>query len=100
MWVSIMKDRNTGKFCFVNLTSSHVCKCRFDTFGDAIEDLMTREEVEYFDIHYAKDPIIERKKEWCLNNPDMEIEADEMHENVIKEISEKMKKNELIIVQY
>ena len=57
--VSIMKDRNTGKFCFVNLTSSHVCKCRFDTFGDAIEDLMTREEVEYFDIHYAKDPIIE-----------------------------------------
>lgn len=30
----------------------------------------------------------------------MEIEADEMHENVIKEISEKMKKNELIIVQY
>ena len=57
--VSIMKDRNTGKFCFVNLTSSHVCKCRFDTFEDAIEDLMTREEVEYFDIHYAKDPIIE-----------------------------------------
>ena len=57
--VSIMKDRNTGKFCFVNLTSSHVCKYRFDTFGDAIKDLMTREEVEYFDIHYAKDPIIE-----------------------------------------
>ena len=57
--VSIMKDRNTGKFCFVNLTSSHVCKCRFDTFGDAIEDLMTREEVKYFDIHYSKDPIIE-----------------------------------------
>lgn len=57
--VSIMKDRNTGKFCFVNLTSSHVCKCRFDTFGDAIEDLMTREEVEYFDIHYTKNPIIE-----------------------------------------
>ena len=59
---------------------------------------MTREEVEYFDIHYAKDPIIEWKKEWCLNDHDMEIEADEMHENVIKEISEKMKKNELIIV--
>ena len=87
-----MKDRNTGKFCFVNLTSSHVCKCRFDTFGDAIEGLMTREEVEYFDIDDAS--------KWCLNDPDMEIEADEMHKNVIKEISEKMKKNELIIVQY
>ena len=51
---------------------------------------MTREEVEYFDIHYAS--------KWCLNDLDMEIEADEMHENVFKEISEKMKKNELIIV--
>ena len=53
---------------------------------------MTREEVEYFDIHYAS--------KWYLNDTDMKIEADEMHENVIKEISEKMKKNELIIVQY
>lgn len=35
---------------------------------------MTREEVEYFDIHYAS--------KWYLNDPDMEIEADEMHENV------------------
>ena len=51
---------------------------------------MTREEVEYFDIHYAS--------KCCSNDPDMEIEADEMHENVIKKISEKMKKNELIIV--
>ena len=41
---------------------------------------MTREEVEfYFDIHYAS--------KWCLNDLDMEIEADEMHENVFKEIS-------------
>ena len=43
---------------------------------------------------------VEFNSKWCLNDPDMEIEADEMHENVIKEISEKMKKNELIIVQY
>lgn len=56
--VSIMKDRNTGKFCFVNLTSLHVCKCRFETFEDAIADLKMREEVEHFDIHYIKDPII------------------------------------------
>lgn len=56
--VSIMKDRNTGKFCFVNLTSSHVCQCRFETFEDAIADLKMREEVEHFDIHYIKDPIL------------------------------------------
>ena len=56
--VSIMKDRNTGKFCFVNFTSSHVCKCRFETFEDAIADLKMREEVEHFDIHYIKDPIL------------------------------------------
>ena len=29
---------------------------------------------------------------YCSNDPDMEIEADEMHENVIKKISEKMNK--------
>ena len=56
--VSIMKDRNTEKFCFVNLTSSHVCKCRFETFDDAIADLKMREDVEHFDIHYIKDPIL------------------------------------------
>ena len=42
---------------------------------------MTREEVEYFDIHYAS--------KWFLNDLDMEIEADEMHENVIKKFPRK-----------
>lgn len=37
--VEIMLDRLTGKYCFVNLTSKHVCKCRFDTYEEAIEDL-------------------------------------------------------------
>lgn len=37
--VEIMLDRNTNKYCFVNLTSKHVCKCRFDTYEEAIEDL-------------------------------------------------------------
>lgn len=61
--VSIMKDRNTEKFCFVNLTSTHVCKCRFETFEDAIADLKTREEVEHFDIHYTKEPILKNERE-------------------------------------
>src|SRR5574344_1855970 len=29
--VAIMWDRTTEKYCFVNLTYSHVCTCRFDT---------------------------------------------------------------------
>jgi hypothetical protein len=37
--LEIMLDRNTGKYCFVNLTSNHVCKSRFDTKNEALQDL-------------------------------------------------------------
>lgn len=37
--VAIMEDRATGKYCFVNLSSGHVCACRFKTYEDALEDL-------------------------------------------------------------
>lgn len=37
--IMIMKDRFTDKWCFVNLTSNHVCKCRFDSYTDALKDL-------------------------------------------------------------
>lgn len=40
-----MEDRATGKFCFVNLSSGHVCTCRFETYEDAIEDLKKRPDV-------------------------------------------------------
>lgn len=56
------------------------------------------DETKYHDADVTQQ--VEFNSKWSLNGPDMEIEADEMHENVIKEISEKMKKNELIIVQY
>lgn len=46
--VSIMEDRATGKYCYVNLTSQHVCQCRFDTFEQALADLLTREDVKTF----------------------------------------------------
>lgn len=38
--VQIMYDRNTEKYCFVNLTKGHVCRCRFNTPDDALIDLM------------------------------------------------------------
>ena len=53
--VSIMKDRATGKFCFVNLTTMHVCQCRFDTFEDAIQDLEKREDVKRYSINFIDD---------------------------------------------
>ena len=37
--VEVMKDQATNKWAFVNLTSMHICKCRFDTYNDAIKDL-------------------------------------------------------------
>lgn len=37
--VIIMFDRASGKYAFVNMTTFHVCKCRFDTPEDAMRDL-------------------------------------------------------------
>ena len=46
--VMLCQDRTTEKWCFVNLTSEHVCACRFDTIDDAIADMRKREDVESF----------------------------------------------------
>lgn len=43
--VEIMYDRNTNKYCFVNLSSHHVCSCRFNTVEEAFNDLNNREDV-------------------------------------------------------
>ena len=43
-----MWDRTTEKYCFVNLTYSHVCTCRFDTQWDALEDMRNNDEVAEF----------------------------------------------------
>lgn len=56
------------------------------------------DETKYHDADATQQ--VEFDSKWSLDSPDMEIEADEMHENVVKEISEKMKKNKLIIIQY
>ena len=37
--VSIMYDRNTDQYCFVNLTKRHVCSCRFASKAEALFDL-------------------------------------------------------------
>lgn len=40
--VSIIQEKETGKFRFVNLTKNHICSCLFDTFDDAVQDLKTK----------------------------------------------------------
>lgn len=47
--VSIMYDRNTDKYCFVNLTSNHVCSCRFDSVDEALKDLDNRQDVTSYE---------------------------------------------------
>lgn len=46
--VMLCKDRATDKWCYVNLSTEHVCACRFDTIDDAIADMRKREDVESF----------------------------------------------------
>ena len=37
--VTIIPRVENGKYSFVNLTYGHICKCQFDTYEQAIEDL-------------------------------------------------------------
>lgn len=46
--VEIMIDESTGKYAYVNLTSHHICPCRFDTIEDAVDDMCKNEFVENF----------------------------------------------------
>ena len=46
--VMLCKDRDTRKWCYVNLTTEYVCACRFDTFDDALAYMKKREDVESF----------------------------------------------------
>ena len=43
--VLLCQDRATKKWCYVNLSTEHVCACRFDTIDDAVADMRKREEV-------------------------------------------------------
>ena len=46
--VLLSKYDATEKWCFVNLSTEHVCACRFDTIDDALADMKKREDVESF----------------------------------------------------
>ena len=48
--VMLCQDRTTKKWCFINLSTEHVCTCRFDTIDDAIADLNKRAEVANYSL--------------------------------------------------
>lgn len=48
--VMLCQDRTTKKWCFVNLSTEHVCACRFDTIDDAFVDMRKREDVESYSV--------------------------------------------------
>ena len=58
--VMICKDRATKKWCFVNLSTEHVCSCRFDTIDDALADMRKREYVESFSV--INNPLVYEQK--------------------------------------
>lgn len=46
--VTILYDRATDAWAFVNLTSGHICSCRFESFMEALCDLVENENVIRF----------------------------------------------------
>lgn len=48
--VMLCQDRTTKKWCFVNLSTEHVCACRFDAIDDAFADMKKREDIESFSV--------------------------------------------------
>lgn len=46
--VRIIHDEATDKYAFVNLTSNHICKCRFNSYEESLEDLQSNKNVESF----------------------------------------------------
>lgn len=48
--VMLCQDRTTEKWCFVNLSTEHVCTCRFDTIDDALADMRKRKDVVSFSV--------------------------------------------------
>ena len=58
--VLLCQDRATEKWCYVNLTTEHVCACRFDTIDDALADMEKREDVESFSV--IDNPLVYEQK--------------------------------------
>ena len=66
------------------------CDRHFETMA-----FLAKENDKYNDADVSKEVVFDSN--WSLPRPDMELEAEEMHEAVLKEISERMINNNLKI---
>jgi hypothetical protein len=76
--VMLCQDRRTKKWCFVNLSTEHVCTCHFDTIDDAIADLNNRAEVASYAL---------------IENPFVYEQMVPLHGACLSNVVEKFRKN-------
>lgn len=85
---------------------STVGRLRKDMFSDTYEDLgykryfetmafMAKEDDKYNDADVEREISFDAK--WCLSSPDMELEADAMHEDVVTELSKRLVDGTLVL---
>ena len=85
---------------------STVGRLRKDMFSDTYEDLgykryfetmafMAKEDDKYNDADVEREISFDAK--WCLPSPDMELEADAMHEDVVMELSKRLVDDTLLL---
>ena len=86
---------------------STVGRLRKDMFSDTYEDLgykryfetmafMAKEDDKYNDADVERE--IQFDAKWSLPSPDMELEADAMHENVVTELSKRLLDGTLLLM--
>ena len=86
---------------------STVGRLRKDMFSDTYEDLgykryfetmafMANEDDKYNDADVERE--IQFDAKWCLPSPDMELEADVMHEDVVIELSKRLVDGTLVLI--
>ena len=84
-----------------------VGRLRKDVFSDTYEDLgykryfetmafMAKEDDKYNDADVERE--IQFDAKWCLPSPDMELEADAMHEDVVMELSKRLVDGTLLLI--
>ena len=91
----------------VKVVVSTVGRLRKDMFSDTYEDLgykryfetmafMAKEDDKYNDADVERE--IQFDAKWCLPSPDMELEADAMHEDVVMELSKRLVDGTLLLI--
>jgi hypothetical protein len=47
--VALIPHKETGLYSFVNMTKGHICPCQFKTIEEALEDLKSYQNIEFWE---------------------------------------------------